>query len=364
MIQQQLMDVMVDDLGAFNDLLPAKKVTVINEDTIHNTILSDNDGFGSSTSASIYKAGLIWTIATAAGKKNFKMKKFPGNWLDMSVKDLASKFFMILMILCMFGVKSNAQLQLSLGAAKTTLNKSAISIAIDYSRSLDSIFKLNEYLIAGKTSLFYFTPEINILTGTSDAFSSIDAKLTGMFMHFKTDTVSGLLTPNFRKSFQVFPISMGIETNNTFDILNTLGEVGFVPYYQPGASAAIRATKIGVFLQGGYKFGLDSAGRKLLIGGQVDQSLEKINNLLFRMKGSLAINSDALIVVSGVGVGLVGTADVWYDFVNHVFYNSLVGKVRVFLTQDKFFDFQYAHGSGAPNFNKGDQYGVNLMIRF
>src|ERR1035437_3319472 len=78
--------------------------------------------------------------------------------------------------------------------------------------------------------------------------------------------------------------------------VKTLGEVGFVPYYQPGASAAIRATKNGVFLQGGYKFGLDSAGRKLLIGGQVDQSLEKINNLLFRMNGSLAINSDALIV--------------------------------------------------------------------
>jgi hypothetical protein len=175
--------------------------------------------------------------------------------------------------------------------------------------------------------------------------------------------VSGLITPDFRKPFTAFPISAGVEANNTFNIINALGEVGWVPYYQPGQVGVIRATKIGIFLQGGYKFGTDSAG-KALVGGQIDQSGEPLNAGLFRAKGSAAINTNSFINIGGFDMGLVGTGDLWYDFIHGRFYDRVIGKARLFLTPDKYFDFVYQHGSGAPNFNTGTQYGVDLTIRF
>ncbi|MCZ4222641.1 hypothetical protein [Pedobacter rhodius] len=80
----------------------------------------------------------------------------------------------------------------------------------------------------------------------------------------------------------------------------------------------------------------------------------------------LGVNTNSLFELSGIGVGLVGNGDVWYDFLNGQVYYTVQGKLRFYLTQnkDKFFEFKYQKGSGAPNFNQGDQYGLALTITF
>jgi hypothetical protein len=71
-----------------------------------------------------------------------------------------------------------------------------------------------------------------------------------------------------------------------------------------------------------------------------------------------------LFEFGGAGVGLAGKADCWYDFLNGEVYYTIQGKLRFYLTQnkDKFFDFKYQKGSGAPNFNQGDQFGMGLTV--
>jgi len=59
--------------------------TVIDDDTIHNTILKENDGFGPSNSKNIYKLAVMMTLK----KQNKRAKKWPANWMEISVGDLA-----------------------------------------------------------------------------------------------------------------------------------------------------------------------------------------------------------------------------------------------------------------------------------
>ena len=232
---------------------------------------------------------------------------------------------------------------------------------------MDSLFKIQDSLVAGNNSLFQLTPQFNVQTGTGDAFSSINAKLSGIIMCFSKTTVAGQTTPNTSKAFQTFPISAGIETNNKFNIINGIIEAGWVPWYQTQGNtktpALLKHTKFGLFVQGGYKFSVDTTG-KTAVGGEIDQSKEKVDNSIFRAKGSFGIDTKTLFELSGVGVGLVGNADGWYDFLNGQVYYTIQGKMRFYLTQnkDKYFDLKYQKGSGAPNFNQGDQFGIGLTV--
>ncbi len=260
-------------------------------------------------------------------------------------------------------------LQLSVGTVKTALKQNAIDFGIKYIQSYDSLFQQQDILLAGRNSLFQLTPEFNVLSGTADAFSSVNLKLSGLFMIFQTTEVAGLTTPCTNCYMHLIPVSFGIETNNTFSLANGIFEVGYVPWYQSSMMSTIpdwlKHTKAGIFIQAGYKFGSDSTLTNLT-GGQSDESLENIHDGIFRIKGSFAIDTKSLISVSGVGVGLWGSADAWYDILNTGIYYRLEGTVRFFLSanHDKFFSLNYQKGSGAPNFNQGEQFGMGLTLSF
>ena len=82
MTQVQLQEVMKFHLKNFND----EGVTV-DDDTIHNTVLSDADGYGAANSKKIYRAIIRWTM-----RLNWHVDKvWPADWFDSSVKSLASK---------------------------------------------------------------------------------------------------------------------------------------------------------------------------------------------------------------------------------------------------------------------------------
>jgi len=82
MTQNQLQEVMKFHLKNFN-----AEGVAINDDTIHNTVLSDSDGYGAANSKTIYRAVIRWTM-----KRNGHIDKpWPSDWFSSSVKTLASK---------------------------------------------------------------------------------------------------------------------------------------------------------------------------------------------------------------------------------------------------------------------------------
>jgi hypothetical protein len=64
-----------------------KRGQVISDATIHNTVLSDSDGFGQVNSKRVYKDSIRYSIIMEMGKS--ADKPWPKKWLDKSVQELA-----------------------------------------------------------------------------------------------------------------------------------------------------------------------------------------------------------------------------------------------------------------------------------
>lgn len=280
---------------------------------------------------------------------------------------MKEKFILFFIQLLLGVLISNfiAAQEVTLGTVKTDLKQKSISFGVKYLKTLDSIWEQQDYLISGEKSLFLITPDLDIQSGTNDAFSSINAKITGLAMFFQTTKVAGQITPNTAKTFHTLPMSLGIETNNKFNLINSIFEIGYVPWYQAESRQIprwLKHSKFGLFVQSGYKFKVDSTGDNS-IGGEKDQSKEKLDNAIFRLKASFSIENKPL-KINYLKVGLLGKADGWYDFLNNEVYYNLLAKFRIFLTDNNYFDFLYQKGSGAPNFNQGSQYGMGLTVVF
>jgi len=82
MTVEQLKEVMKYHLKNFND-----EGVAINNQTIHNTVLSDSDGIGNANSKTIYRAVIRWTMI----KNDHEDKVWPSNWFEKDVAYLASK---------------------------------------------------------------------------------------------------------------------------------------------------------------------------------------------------------------------------------------------------------------------------------
>lgn len=347
MTNEDLIPVMLDQLRKDGNL---NKVGIEpTEDTVHSEILSESDGFANSNSASIYKGNVEWALHYNGDE----VKPWPEGWLSQTVKSLSAVLVSLLLVLC---VAAQKPLTLNLSAVRTDAGNGAVSVGVSYIPNLS--FTGKEKLKFGKHSIFTVSPEVQMTSGSADAFSSIVAKVTGLEVIFKTHKVGKIIAPDVTKVIHTFPFSIGVESSSRFNFINALFEAGYVPWY--GASASdtwLKHTKVGVFLQAGYKFKTDSVEA-------ADQSQEAVNSGIFRVKGSAAVDSKALVSIQNLRLGLAGTADVWLDILNKATYYRLVGAVRMYLNGENYLDFQYMRGAGAPTFNRGDQWGIGLNVAF
>lgn len=288
-------------------------------------------------------------------------KKFPADWLSMTAKQLAAAIIaMMMLFIC---TTASAQLTIDLGTVKTANKNTAVNVGISYFRSLDSIWRSKDLYFTGKHSIFSFNPEFNVRFGTQDAFSSIQAKLVGSFMSFKMTDFEGFTSPDFSKTVNVFPVAIGVETNSSFTTYNGIIEAGYTPYWKSvGASELLKHTDFSLFVQGGYKFRGDSVATQLT-GGAKDESAEKVQSSILRVKSSLGIDTKGLIKAQGVTFGLTGKADVWYDVINTRFYHKVDAIARFYLSNGAWIDAIYSKGAGAPTFNNSDQYGVGFKVQ-
>jgi len=272
---------------------------------------------------------------------------------------------LLFMMLCIGASAFSQDSNVSFGYVKTELEKSAVNFAVDYAKNLTqtlAVFKGNT------TSLLSFTPEIKVLVGSNDSFNGITAKYVGNIMVFDTTSV-GIIhgVPDLGKTFHNFPIALGLESNQSFSFLNVLTEVGYVPWYQNDKNvwSGFRQTKVGIFLQGGYKNSV-SDSTQMQVGGAADESEEATDSGLFRAKLSVGFSPTVYFnkQTKEYGFSIIGNSNVWYDFLNSTVYYRVEGKLRLILKKDYYLDFGYEKGSGAPNFNEGEQFTTNLTVRF
>lgn len=262
---------------------------------------------------------------------------------------------------------TNAQngLNLDISTIKTPSKSAALGIGINYLKQYNNV----ELQANSSKGFLNFTPEITTQAGTNDAFSQLQLKFSGFYLKGKTITVGGLKTIDSKSTMHIFPISIGAESNADFTFINTLFEVGYIPYYQAKGNNSVsdlaKHTQVGFFIQTGYKCKLDSGMTSTFTGGKKDESAESINSNLFRFKGIFTIDTKNLFTSKNTpGFGVIGKATYWYDFVNKQIYYRIEGKVRLYLSDKQFFDLKYEKGSGAPNFNQGEQFSTGLSMNF
>jgi hypothetical protein len=80
MTVDQLKSIMKFHLEHFND-----EKEKISDETIHNKVLSDRDGYGNASSQYIYKAVIRWTLR----REKHADVAWPSGWMKKSVKQLA-----------------------------------------------------------------------------------------------------------------------------------------------------------------------------------------------------------------------------------------------------------------------------------
>lgn len=268
----------------------------------------------------------------------------------------------VILIMAIHGL--HAQQNFELKNIRTDLKNNAVGFVINYLSDYNGLDVQKNFNKAFLT----VTPQITVNAGTSDAFSQIDLKLSGFYLTGSKILVDGKPTFNTGKTFHVFPVSVGIESNGNFNFLNSLVEIGYAPlYYLPGnkdVPTIFKFTRVGIFIQAGYKSKLDTAKLTQTSGGKIDESDEVLNSMLLRTKATLAIDTKNLFHVNSIGCGIIASVNYWFDFINSKSYYNLKGKFRVYLSTTKYFDLTYEKGSGAPNFNQGDQFGMGLTVAF
>lgn len=260
---------------------------------------------------------------------------------------------------------AQSDLSIDISTIKTQAKNNAIGLGINYLKQYNNL----DFQSNGKRGFINITPEIITQAGTNDAFSQLQLKLSGYFFKAKTTTVAGLETFDRTKTYHIFPLAIGLESNSEFSFVNTIFEAGYIPFYQgeknTSVSDFVKFTKLGLFFQAGYKGMLDTANAIFKIGGNTDESKEAINKTILRFKGTFSLDSKNFFTnKEKPGIGLIGNATYWYDFINKQIYYRVEGKIRLYLSPNRFFDLKYEKGSGAPNFNQGEQFSTGLSINF
>lgn len=240
----------------------------------------------------------------------------------------------------------------------TELEKKALALSAKVMPVLNA-----KRFIASENGVGYLGPTVKVDTGDADSFESILAKVSGFYMPTPSVDCDG--EPDYFKSLNVFPFSIGLETDKKFDSPAVLAEFGWTPIGKKVSDFerfGLDATRgFGVFAQLGYKF--DNGGSTIednAQGGDTDQSDESRDESIARIKAELAYGFElaGLCVVTPKMTG-------WYDMKNGATYHQIEALIRISLVKDKyFFDMKYDKGSGAPNFNEGDQFAAGLTIAY
>lgn len=262
---------------------------------------------------------------------------------------------------------TNTPVELSIGTLRTEAELAAIGIAIKYLKELDVNYFFGNFDKAnnekGRGWILDLYPEIEIQTGEADSFNAVVVKVRGNYMSFKKINRKGIITPDTSRAFSIFPVSFGVESNRNFESSSLLLEVGYVPFNPMNNIELGTSTKLGLFLQAGYKFEVDDTPVDVE-GGAEDESEEVPDSEIARLKFDLSTSLLSTDAFGGYNVALIPSARGWYDIANEEFYHKLEADISISLDQGRTLNFKYEKGSGSPNFNEGSQFGTYIKLLF
>ncbi len=261
--------------------------------------------------------------------------------------------------------------ELSLGLVQTELEKSAINFAFDH---IPWFGKDSSLTILGDNWMFArLGYELSIKQGGNDAFDSIVGSSKWFTIIGKNPDITG-------DSFFLVPFGGGFEADRNADNVAIIGEIGLVPVWRLKQQAGVDkpthygygTNRAGIFIQTGYKTTSDSDDMPAMSVGGDDSDNKEDEGELLRFKldvrhqfNILGYSNDTIIFLPN--------AKAWYDVINDEIYYHAEAKIKIKLpewpilseiTGKKSLDFSYEKGSGAPNFNEGDQFSANLSIQF
>lgn len=249
--------------------------------------------------------------------------------------------------------------EFSLGVSNTELDKSALNLLFEHIPAL----KFGETLAGG---VYFNGYELGIKQGGEDALDGIIAKAQGVKAY--TGDIAR------QSTIYAVPFSAGIESDRDGDNIALIGEIGVVPLIpqrvvpllvssESAPHYGFGKNRAGLFVQFGYKAAAD---REQDEGGAKSVSEEGENDAIARLKLDIRHSFE-----SGA-IGFEPHLKTWYDMLNGRVYYNAKAVVR-FSLQDSVFasalgrssiDFVYEKGSGAPNFNEGEQISANLTVAF
>lgn len=250
---------------------------------------------------------------------------------------------------------------LTIGTVKTEAEKQAIKYGIKYL----PVVNRTEIMKASKAGVFYIKPSVTLEAGEDDTFQNGSIAAQGFYMLPDDDpAVSGW----------IFPYSAGLEASRNLESYAGIAEVGITTPYRPiswlpGDIVLGREIKFGLFGQIGYKF-QDQISNNSVGTGLENSSKEQKDDVLGRVKGITAFDLELPELTGFIKTKIKATATFWYDIANEEFYDREEASFCIAplfwqsVLKNKHIDLSYEHGSGAPTFNKGDQYGVALTMEF
>ncbi|HKI02990.1 MAG TPA: hypothetical protein VKK31_13525 [Thermoanaerobaculia bacterium] len=267
--------------------------------------------------------------------------------------------------------------EFSLGTARTAAEAAAVKFLARFAEGLPDIYETSKSRAKeDKGWILDLSPDISIETGDKDSFNGVIAKMTGNYMRIRLTELPGIPQPiaDSNKLIHVVPVSFGFEGNRNFDDVAAILETGYIPMLIPKGLGFMH--KVGIFLQAGYKFDASKDGEQES-GGAEDQSAEEPDTSILRLKTSVGTkwcllgNNGGCLRALGGGLGkgdwsvnVLLDASGWYDIANQETYHLIDARLRLTLKEARNFDLKYQDGSGAPNFNKGDEFSANLTIGF
>lgn len=262
----------------------------------------------------------------------------------------------------------NTPLDISFGTVRTEAEKAALGILVSYIKKIDE-----EYLFTsadpknakpGSGWLFDISPEVEIQIGEEDAFNGLIAKFTGNYIRFETTKIGDYYTPCSDCFFHAFPLSFGFESDRNFENVSSLLELGYVPFYLKNKWKLGLKSKIGLFVQAGYKFEIED-NPEVKEGGSVPETEEEPDSEILRFKLDAGTQINLFSYSKGKqSVSLVPRVRLWSDMANSEIYHKYEATLKFSLGKDKSFDLKYEDGSGAPNFNEGEQFSANISIKY
>ena len=293
----------------------------------------------------------------------------------MKLKIKILVFIFMLLLLSFNGITKiaysaeKASYELSIGTIEAEAVKTAVGLLFKYFVKIDSIYLFDhakpKNICSDSGWLFHINPEINLRTGEGDVFNGFITKLNGNYIRFKTIKIGNIVTPDSSKLFHVFQFNIVLETNKHSDYVNSLFEIGYIPFLLTHKWRLGLENRVGVFLIAGHKSEIDD-DPKVETGNAVDESEEEVNSVILRTKLGGEGKFDILKFGNNAKYSISVNPETWgwYDFANDEFYHRVVGAVCFNFPKYISLNLKYENGSGAPNFNDGEQFSINLAVNF